>query len=136
MRLIESDDQDKQNIDLVGMKLKEIQKTKMKTDLSSDDGLQPVIRVQSNCISHAGTALPEVLNALKIACLNYYPSRVVYRIKEYERSDLISLADQVAERVADRKKKSYLFKAAEDLNLSAIPLDTTQMGEKSTKVSF
>ena len=93
--LMAQDEVDKDSIKLIGMRIDKLtNKGKNQSpqpdihDVSDGDvhvtrPLEPVIRMEEKCVS-CTRALPQVLSALKIACLNYHASKVQFNQTEYD----------------------------------------------------
>lgn len=103
------EDADKNSISLIGLKLDELNENRTKIDIEIRKEKQPqiatrlnqdikaldvamvpqhpIIRLDEDCIS-CSKSIPSVIDAFKMACLNYHPSQVKYNGKFYDREDL------------------------------------------------
>lgn len=79
--LIAQEEEDRQSLQLIGYSEAKVQK--------------PYISLKADCMSCSGQN-PTILNAFKMACLNYMPSSVKYRHRAYTRKQLIGVLGSVA----------------------------------------
>ncbi|OMJ75757.1 hypothetical protein SteCoe_25021 [Stentor coeruleus] len=78
--LISQEEEDRQSLQLIGYSEAKVQK--------------PYISLKADCMSCSGQN-PTILNAFKMACLNYMPSSVKYRHRAYTRKQLIGILGSV-----------------------------------------
>lgn len=78
--LIAQEEEDRQSLQLIGYSEAKVQK--------------PYISLKADCMSCSGQN-PTILNAFKMACLNYMPSTLKYRHRTYTRKQLIGVLGSI-----------------------------------------
>lgn len=67
------------------------------------------IKVDKKCLSCSGQS-STVLSAFKLACLNYTSSKVEYQNKVLEKSDVLTIRDEILNKIFDKLKSTEPWK--------------------------
>ena len=90
---MKQDEIDRKNIELIGYQLGEGQ-GKIKPSGAclaceeQESKIKPIITIDRNCLS-CSTQQKVILNAFKVACLQYTPTKIMFENELYEREYLI-----------------------------------------------